>query len=73
MVEDKSFIISSIGEDKAMNQNIFTNGEIVIIKVSNELVTIIKSHYVKNMKRYSYTVDKYPSTFYFEEELMKHE
>ncbi len=46
-----------------MSQNIFTNGEIVIIRAPNELVTIIKSHYVKNMKRYSYTVDKYPSTF----------
>ncbi len=56
-----------------MNQNIFTNGEIVIIKVSNKLVTTLKSHYVKSMKRYSYTVDKYPSTFYFEEELMKRE
>jgi hypothetical protein len=51
----------------------FTNGEIVNIRVSNELVTILKSHYVKNMKRYSYTVNKYPSTFFFEEELMKHE
>ncbi|MET3689722.1 hypothetical protein ABIC37_005272 [Priestia megaterium] len=54
-----------------MSQNIFTTGEIVIIRASNELITNIKSHYVKNMKRYSYTVDKYPSTFYFEEELMK--
>ncbi|WP_165351712.1 hypothetical protein [Priestia megaterium] len=54
-----------------MSKNIFTNGEIVIIRVSNELVTTLKSHYVKNMKRYSYPVDKYPSTFYFEEELMK--
>jgi hypothetical protein len=25
------------------------------------------------MKRYSYVVNKYPSTFFFEEELMKHE
>jgi hypothetical protein len=54
-----------------MSQNIITNGELLIIRVSNELVTILKSHYVKNMKRYSYTVDKYPSTFYFEEKLMK--
>ncbi|MDY0944341.1 hypothetical protein [Priestia megaterium] len=51
----------------------FTNGEIVNIRVSNELVTILKIHYVKNMKRYSYTVNKYPSTFFFEEELMKQE
>ncbi|MED3931642.1 hypothetical protein ABEY43_09795 [Priestia megaterium] len=52
---------------------IFSNGKTVTIRVSNELVTILKSHYVKNMKRYSYTVNKYPSTFFFEEELMKHE
>ena len=56
-----------------MSEKIFSNGEIVNIRVSNELVTILKSHYVKNMKRYSYTVDKYPSTFFFEEELKKHE
>jgi hypothetical protein len=58
---------------RAMSENLFTNGEIVSIRVSNELVTILKSHYVKNMKRYSYTVDKYPNTFFFEEELMKYE
>ncbi len=58
---------------KAMSEKIFSNGEIVTIRVSNESVTILKNHYVKNMKRYSYTVDKYPSTFFFEEELKKHE
>ncbi|MCY9020326.1 hypothetical protein [Priestia megaterium] len=52
---------------------IFSNGKTVTIRVSNELVTILKSHYVKNMKRYSYTVTKYPSIFFFEEELMKQE
>ncbi|RDZ09223.1 hypothetical protein C3744_25050 [Priestia megaterium] len=52
---------------------IFSNGKTVTIRVSSELVTILKSHYVKNMKRYSYTVTKYPSTFFFEEELMKQE
>ncbi|MEH7289172.1 hypothetical protein ACQKGA_29510 [Priestia megaterium] len=56
-----------------MSVKLFSNGEIVNIRVSNELVTILKSHYVKNMKRYSYTVNKYPSTFFFEEELMKQE
>ncbi len=56
-----------------MSIGLFSNGEIVNIKASNERVIILKSHYVKNMKRYSYTVDKYPSTFFFEEELMKHE
>lgn len=57
----------------AMSEKIFSNGEVVNIRVSNELVTILKSHYVKNMKRYSYTVTKYPSIFFFEEELMKQE
>ncbi len=58
---------------KNMSISLFSNGEIVNIKASNEKVIILKSHYVKNMKRYSYTVDKYPNTFFFEEELMKHE
>ncbi|RPK04780.1 hypothetical protein FH5_02018 [Priestia endophytica] len=56
-----------------MSAEIFRNGEIVSIKGSSEVVTVLKSHYVKNMKRYSYVVNKYPSTFFFEEELMKHE
>ncbi|MES9760099.1 hypothetical protein ABWK29_26925 [Priestia megaterium] len=56
---------------KDISVKIFTNGKTVNIRVSNELVTILKSHYVKNIKRYSYTVNKYPSTFFFEEELMK--
>ena len=56
-----------------MSQSIFTNGEVVAIRESNELVTVLKSHYVKNMKRYSYTVDKYTCTFLFEEELIKNE
>ncbi|MED3861104.1 hypothetical protein [Priestia megaterium] len=58
---------------KDISVKIFSNGKTVTIRVSNELVTILKSHYVKNMKRYSYTVNKYPSTFFFEEELMKQE
>ncbi|WP_445486851.1 hypothetical protein [Niallia sp. 03133] len=56
-----------------MRENIFSTGETVSIKASNETVTILKYHYVKNMKRYSYTVNKYPNTFFFEEELMKQE
>lgn len=56
-----------------MSAGTFRNGEIVKIKGSNELVTVLKSHYVKNMKKYSYVVNKYPSTFFFEEELIKHE
>ncbi|MEI2443432.1 hypothetical protein V8V73_23000 [Priestia megaterium] len=56
-----------------MSISLFSNGEIVNIKASNEKVIILKSHYVKNMKRYSYTVTKYPSIFFFEEELMKQE
>ena len=54
-----------------MSISLFANGETVSIKASNEIVIIVKSHYVKNMKRYSYTVTKYSSVFFFEEELMK--
>jgi hypothetical protein len=49
--------------------NIYKTGQSVNIKETGETVTIMKSQYVKNMKRYSYTVKEYPSTFYFEEEL----
>ncbi|MED3729661.1 hypothetical protein HPB58_18040 [Priestia filamentosa] len=56
-----------------MREKIFHDGEMVNIRGTNELVTILKSHYVENMKRYSYVVNKYPSTFFFEEELSKHE
>ncbi|MBT2639361.1 MULTISPECIES: hypothetical protein [Bacillaceae] len=51
--------------------NLYKTGQMVNIKESGETVTIMKSQYVKNMKRYSYTVKEYPSTFYFEEELTK--
>lgn len=49
--------------------NLYKAGQSVSIKETGETVTIMKSQYVKNMKRYSYTVKEYPSTFYFEEEL----
>ncbi|WP_170169220.1 hypothetical protein [Mesobacillus subterraneus] len=51
--------------------NLYKAGQSVNIKETGETVTITKSQYVKNMKRYSYTVKEYPSTFYFEEELEK--
>lgn len=54
-----------------MKKSLFTDGEEVKIKESGESVTIFKSQYVKNMKRYSYIVNEYPSTFFFEEELTK--
>ncbi|MEW9050996.1 MAG: hypothetical protein AB2392_07545 [Neobacillus sp.] len=47
----------------------YKNGQTVSIKETGEEVTIIKSQYVKNMKRYSYIVKEYPTTFFFEEEL----
>jgi hypothetical protein len=52
-----------------MRESLFTIGEEVKIKASGETVTIHKSQYVKNMKRYSYIVNEYPNTFFFEEEL----
>ena len=54
-----------------MKNGLFTTGEEVNIRASGESVTINKSQYVKNMKRYSYTVNEYPNTFFFEEELTK--
>ena len=54
-----------------MKKSLFTNGDTVKIKVSGEFVTIFKNQYVKNMKRYSYLVNEYPNTFFFEEELTK--
>ncbi len=54
-----------------MKKSLFTNGDKVKIKVSGESVTILKNQYVKNMKRYSYTVHEHPNTFFFEEELSK--
>jgi hypothetical protein len=54
-----------------MRNNLFTIGDEVNIRTSGESVTIFKYQYVKNMKRYSYTVNEYPNTFFFEEELMK--
>ncbi|MBD7937276.1 MULTISPECIES: hypothetical protein [Cytobacillus] len=56
-----------------MSVEMFRIGEKVSIKKTKEQVIISKSQYVKNMKRYSYVVDKYPGTFFFEEELMKNE
>lgn len=56
-----------------MKKSLFNNGDEVKIRVSGEVVTIFKSQYVKNMKRYSYIVNEYPNTFFFEEELKKEE
>lgn len=49
--------------------NRYKIGQIVNIKETGEEVTIVKSQYVKNMKRYSYIVKEHPGTFFFEEEL----
>ncbi|HJV30788.1 MAG TPA: hypothetical protein VJ558_01250 [Bacillales bacterium] len=51
------------------NKTKFQDGEKVILKETGETVTINKSSYVKNMKRYSYTIKEHPSMFYFEEEI----
>ncbi|WP_169818470.1 hypothetical protein [Domibacillus iocasae] len=49
-------------------KNKYHTGEVVRIKETNELVTINKWQYVKNMKAYSYTVKEHSATFYFEDE-----
>ncbi|MDQ1145556.1 hypothetical protein QE429_002383 [Bacillus sp. SORGH_AS 510] len=51
------------------SNNRYSTGQTVNIKETGEMVTILKWQYVKNMKRYSYTVKEHPGTFYFEEEL----
>lgn len=53
------------------DKNKYNSGESVRIQSTNELVTINKWQYVKNMKKYSYTVNENPTTFYFEDELTK--
>ncbi|MDR7238221.1 hypothetical protein [Neobacillus drentensis] len=54
-----------------MKKSMFNDGDEVHIRSSGESVTIHKSQYVKNMKRYSYIVNEHPNTFFFEEELTK--
>jgi hypothetical protein len=56
---------------KGNNKIKFKENENVKITATDELVTVIKSKYITNMKRYSYIVKEHPSTFYFEEELEK--
>ncbi|MFP5116312.1 hypothetical protein ACSU64_28810 [Bacillaceae bacterium C204] len=51
------------------SNNLYKNGQSVNIIETGEVVTILKSQYVKNMKRYSYIVKEHPETFFFEEEL----
>ncbi len=53
--------------------SLFKAGQSVSIKETGENVTILRSKYIKNMKRFSYVVKEYPSTFYFEEELKESE
>ncbi|MDR6998422.1 hypothetical protein [Neobacillus niacini] len=53
------------------SNNRYNSGEIVYIKGTEEMVTILKWQYVKNMKRYSYVVKEHPTTFFFEEELQR--
>ncbi len=64
-------MVSDTREGERMRKSLFVTGDEVNIIASGELVTIYKCQYVKNMKRYSYTVNEYPSTFFFEEELTK--
>ncbi|MED4205425.1 hypothetical protein [Neobacillus mesonae] len=56
-----------------MKKSLFTIGDEVIIKASGKSATIFKCEYIKNMKRYSYVVNEYPNTFFFEEEIQTKE
>ncbi|MBM7586570.1 hypothetical protein JOC86_003122 [Bacillus pakistanensis] len=51
------------------SKSLFNNGAKAYIKETGQEVTILKSQYVKNMKRFSYIVKEHPGTFFFEEEL----
>lgn len=50
-------------------KNKFENEDVVIIISTGEKVTINKSSYIANMKRYSYTIKENPKMFYFEDEI----
>ena len=67
----KNLIIFDTRKGEKMKKNLFTSGQEVNIRTSGESVTISKCKYIKNMKRYAYIVNEYPSTFFFEEELTK--
>ncbi|MBU8878385.1 hypothetical protein BGM26_05205 [Bacillus sp. FJAT-29790] len=50
-------------------KNKFEADEVVILITTGEKVTINKSSYIANMKRYSYTIKENPKMFYFEDEI----
>lgn len=56
---------------KSNNKLKYKNNESVKITATDEVVTIVKSKYITNMKRYSYIVKEHPATFFFEDELEK--
>ncbi|MGG1576025.1 hypothetical protein [Fictibacillus sp. NRS-1165] len=64
-------ILLRIRERTKLKNNLFAAGESVTIKATDETVTVMRCKFIKNMKRYSYIVKENPSTFYFEEELVK--
>jgi hypothetical protein len=59
------------GGNGMKQNNKFDKGEKVIISLTGEQVTINKFSYVPQMKKYSYTIIEKPTTFYFEEEIVK--
>lgn len=65
------YVILLVKRVHKLKSNKYNTGETVTIQDTNESVTINKWAYVKNMKRYSYTVKEHPTTFFFEEELKK--
>lgn len=65
------YVILLVKRVAKLKSNKYNTGETVTIQDTNESVTINKWAYVKNMKRYSYTVKEHPTTFFFEEELKK--
>jgi hypothetical protein len=66
--ENTQIIKKKVGMTMKRN-NKFEADEVVILISTGEKVTINKSSYISNMKRYSYTIKENPSMFYFEDEL----
>lgn len=50
-------------------KNKFSDGQKVRLKESGESVTIKEWNYVPSMKKYTYTLEEYAGTFFFEYEL----
>jgi hypothetical protein len=56
-----------------IHNNKFEDKQKVKLFDTGEVVTINRWSYAPSMKRYTYSVEEYPSTFYFEDDLVNAE